>query len=62
MVWALKDKNGKFRSRRSFKQDLRQDSLEPWEKRRKGTGLLPKTNLSTNVGIKKKKLLSMKIL
>jgi len=34
VAWGLKDKNGKFRSRRSFKQDLRQDSNEPWEVRR----------------------------
>ena len=32
--WALKDKNGKYRSRRSFKQDCRLDSEEPWEQER----------------------------
>ena len=34
-MWALKDKNGKYRSRRSFKQDLKQDSEEEWEIRRR---------------------------
>lgn len=29
--WSLKDKHGKFRSRRAFKQDLKQDSKESWE-------------------------------
>ena len=29
--WALKDKNGKYRSRRAFKQDCARDSDEPWE-------------------------------
>lgn len=35
-MWNLRDTNGKFRSRRAFKQDLRQDSEEPWEVRRRG--------------------------
>ena len=32
--WKLKDKNGKYRSRRSFKQDCMLDSDESWEQRR----------------------------
>ena len=32
--WKLKDKNGKFRSSRAFKQDCAQDSEEEWEKKR----------------------------
>ena len=37
--WNLRDTHGKFRSRRAFKQDLRQDSQEEWEvRRRKGKG------------------------
>ena len=41
--WKLKDKNGKFRSRRSFKQDLKEDSNELWEqRRRKGKSLKKK--------------------
>ena len=35
MAWNLRDKNGRFRSRKAFKQDMRQDSEEPWERRRK---------------------------
>jgi hypothetical protein len=31
MSWNLRDKNGKFRSRRAFKQDCAQVSEEPWE-------------------------------
>lgn len=34
MRWGLKDKNGKYRSRKAFKQDLKNDSEEPWEKAR----------------------------
>lgn len=34
MPWNLRDKNGKFRSRKSFKLDCAKDSQEPWEKRR----------------------------
>lgn len=34
-MWKLKDKNGKFRSRKSFKQDCAMDSDEPWEVARK---------------------------
>jgi hypothetical protein len=29
--WKLRDKHGWFRSCKSFKQDLAQDSDEPWE-------------------------------
>jgi len=41
MVWNLRDKNGKFRSRKSFKLDLAKDSDEPWEvlRRKKNGGL-----------------------
>ena len=31
MTWKLKDKSGKFRSKKSFKLDLAKDSQEPWE-------------------------------
>lgn len=38
MSWNCRDKNGKFRSRRAYKQDASQDSEEPWEQnRRKNT-------------------------
>lgn len=40
--WALKDKDGKYRSRRAFKQDCNNDSEEPWEiRRKKGSGGVP---------------------
>lgn len=29
--WSLKDKNGKFRSRKAFKLDCAKDSNEEWE-------------------------------
>lgn len=32
MTWNLKDKNGKYRSRNGFKRDLKERSLEPWER------------------------------
>ena len=35
MSWMLKDKKGKFRSRKSFKKDMSMDSMESWEVQRK---------------------------
>ena len=43
--WALKDKNGKYRSRRAFKQDCANDSEEPWEQNKKSTKVMDSMNL-----------------
>lgn len=35
MSWNLRDMDGKFRSRKAYKQDAAQDSQQPWELARK---------------------------
>lgn len=50
-MWNLRDKNGKFRSRRAFKQDMRQQSQEPWEKRRNSNEIID-LNLDFIVALK----------
>ena len=50
MKWKLKDKNGKFRSRRAFNQDCDNDSEEPWEvRRRQKSGLKVKNIYKVNL-------------
>lgn len=40
--WKLKDKDGKYRSSRAFKQDQARDSKEPWEVKRRAKKVIKK--------------------
>jgi len=53
--WNLHDKDGKYRSRRAFKQDCRLDSEEPWENKEYRNKQSNKTMSELNLFKKKKK-------